>query len=145
MLIPELGQRLQQEGCNSSFYAIGSPGLASDAYCLTRHRGEWRVFYTERGCDQPPIFESRSEEEACEFFYKFIMRFRHDHCIGFFRSKAETDALCEKLREHGVPFHQDTIPYGGPKDIRHRVFVVGKVVFKARELLGELLLEDRAV
>jgi len=143
MRIHELDQCFQQEGCNLSNYAIGVRGLASDAYCLVRYRGNWRVFYTERGCDHPPIFESTNEEEACEFFYSFIMRFRHDHCVGFFRSQAKTDALCEKLREHGIPFYQDTIPYGGPQDVRHRVFVVGKDIFKARDLLGELPLEDR--
>lgn len=143
MLVPELEQRLQQEGCSPSNYSVCSRGFASDVFCLARYQGGWRVFYTERGNDQPPIFESTSEEEACEFYFRFVMRIRHDHCVGFFRSKAETDALCEKLRAHGIPFHQDTIPYGGPQDPRYRVFVVGKFIFDARSLLGKLPLTDQ--
>jgi hypothetical protein len=56
MNIRELTQRLFEEGCNASLYAVGSRGTASDAFCLTHNGAQWQVYYTERGQDSPPIY-----------------------------------------------------------------------------------------
>jgi len=102
--------------------------------------------YTERGNDDAPIFESKSEEEACEFYFNYIMtKFRHDHMVGFFKSVQNAKALSEKLSQNGIQSHQDKIPYGGWIDPRYRVFVVGKDIFKAREMLGEEIVKDEDV
>jgi len=78
--IHELQRRLVEEGCSTSNYSIGRGG--SDVYCLENQQGAWRVFYTERGKDDDPIFESTSEEEACEFFFKYqTERIRRDHVL----------------------------------------------------------------
>lgn len=142
MNIHELDQRLAEEGCNPSFYSVGSRGGASDAFCLTRNNGKWRVFYTERGQDHAPIFETHSEEDACRFFFRHIMAMRHDHCVGFFRSEQQAKALGAKLEQHGLNPHRDKIPYGGPRDPRYRVFVTGKAIFKAKEILGAVPVQD---
>lgn len=65
----ELAERLLEEGCNPSMYAIGPRGGASDAFYLSHRDAQWQVCYTERGLDSPPIYASGSESQACEFFY----------------------------------------------------------------------------
>lgn len=142
MNIRELAQRLFEEGCNPSSYAVGSPGGASDAFCLTHNGSQWQVYYTERGQDSPPIYTSGSEAQACEFFFQHIMTMRHDHCVGFFRSKANAEALQGKLHSCGVFSWCDQIPYGGPGNPRFRVFVTGKAIFPAKAALGDIPVRD---
>lgn len=138
----ELAQRLHDEGCSPSSYAIGSRGAASDAFYLSHTGTQWQVCYTERGQDSPPIYASSSESQACEFFFEHIMAMRHDHCVGFFKAKDSADALSRKLSGLGIASRHDQIPYGGPNDPRFRVFVTGKAIFPAREAFGALPLRD---
>lgn len=142
MNIQHLTQYLADEGCSPANYAIGTRGSASDAYCLTHSGGQWSVYYTERGLDRTPIFESADEEEACAFFRNFIMNMRHDHLVGFFRAESAAQALQAVLERYGIPTLEDAIPYHGWHDPRFRVFVVGKDIFKTREILGDLPLRD---
>ncbi len=137
MNVHELEQRLLEEGCNPNNFCIGPPRCpVTDIDCLDQVDGEWQIFYTERGQDSPPIFTTRDEAEACEFYFQRIMSFRQDHCVGFFRSSELAKSLVEKLEQHGLAPRQDAIPYGGWLDSRFRVFVTGKAIFKSRELLG---------
>ena len=138
----ELSQRLFDEGCNPSLYAIGSRGSASDAYCLTHSGTQWEVYYTERGQDSPTIYASGNESQACEFFFQYIMAMRHDHCVGFFKSELRADALQRKLQEIGLSSWKDKIPYGGLNDPRFRVFVTGKAIFSAKKALGSVPVQD---
>ena len=143
MNIQELERRLEEEGCSRAHYSIGYRD--SDVYCLMKIDGMWKMFYTERGLDQETMFESESEEAACEFFFKYqTERIRHDHIVGFFHVRANVKPLIAKLSEHGVQAGEDAIPYHGWHDPRFRVFVVGKDFFKAREILGDLPLRDYA-
>ncbi len=136
----ELAQQLAAEGCRSDSYAIGERGSASDAFCLIFSDGLWRVFYTERGVDQAPFYESASEAEACEYFFGYIMRFRHDHCVGYFRSQTAANELQAELAQVGIASHQDKIPHKGAPC--YRIFVVGKAVFAATEHLGTVPRRD---
>ena len=138
----ELAQRLIEEGCNPNLYAIGARGAASDAFCLTFNGVQWQVYYTERGNDDPPLFVSESEAQACDFFFRHIRALRHEHCVGFFRSEQNAIALCQRLQGLGLVTRQDRIPYGGPNDPRFRVFVTGRAIFTARAALGEVPVSD---
>ena len=141
MNVEELKQRLVEEGCSTTNYFIAYRD--SDVYCLLNENGSWRVFYTERGQDQDPIFESINEEEACEFFFNYMTKkFRHDHLVGFFISDKVANALTEKLAQNDIQSHLDKIPNHGWDDPRHRVFVVGRDIFKAREILGQVPVKD---
>lgn len=144
MKTAELERRLAAAGCNHALYSIGSREGVSDAFCLVEAHGRWRVFYTERGRDSPPIFETGDEGEACEFFFRHITGMQHSHCVGFFRSEERAQSLRLELQSHGLASRQDRIPFGGPRDPRFRVFVEGRAVFKARELLGEIPVRDEA-
>lgn len=141
MNIRELEKRLLAEGCNPHYFAIEHQG--SDVYCLQNQNGVWRVFYTERGKDDLPIYETTDEEAACEFYFDYITtKVRHDHLVGFFRLEVNAQALRDKLALHGVSSHLEKIPYGGWADPRFRVFVVGKDIFRARQVLEEIPQED---
>lgn len=139
----ELALRLLEQGCDPSMFAIGACGAASDAFCL-RHDGRaWRVYYTERGNDAPPIYSSPDEAQACEFFFRHMTTMRHDRLIGFFRVQSGAEALCRHLQAAGIAAWSDRIPYGGDDDPRFRVFVAGKDVVAAETLLGGALVQDR--
>lgn len=141
MKTPELKQRLLEEGCSPLNFSVGRGG--SDVFCLENQNGIWRVFYTERGRDEDPIFESASEEEACGYYFDYITKkIRHDHLVGFFKSEGNAKALSDRLAQQGIASHQDKIPYGGWDDPRYRVFVVGKDIFKTGGILGEWPLND---
>jgi len=141
MKAAELKQRLIEEGCSPYNFSIGPGG--SDVYRLEQQGEVWRVFYTERGKDDPPIFETTSEVEACEFYFDYITKnIRHDHLVGFFISEGNAIDLDAKLAENGIQSHRDKIPYGGWSGPRCRIFVLGKEIFKARAVLGELPLKD---
>jgi len=141
MNVIELEAKLVEAGCSASNYSIGSRG--SDVFCLMQIDGIWKVFYTERGSDQNPIFASKDEAAACEFFFKYqTEKIRHVHIVGFFKSKEKAEALDAQLKTHGLPTWQNHIPYGGWDAPRYRIFVVGKDIFKAREILGEVPVRD---
>ncbi len=142
MNLQELRQQLEAAGCNPDSYAIGTRGNASDAYCLTYNGRQWQVYYTERGHDDAPFYVADDEAQACEFFLRYILALRHDHCVGIFRSREAADALATRLTDLGVVPQQDRIPYGGWADPRYRVFVTGKDIFIARDALGTLPLYD---
>lgn len=142
MNIQQLTEKLAEEGCNPNYYALGVRGSASDAYCLVQVDGVWQVFYTEWGVDQAAMFTSADEAAACAWFYDLMMGMRHDHLVGFFRSEKSATALQATLQQHNIPFFQDSIPYTSPDDRRYRVFVTGKAIFPARELLGQIPVRD---
>jgi hypothetical protein len=102
----------------------------------------WQVYYTERGQNAPPIFESPDEAAACTFYFDLIMAMRHDHCVGFFREETAVHSLKARLNQHNIPSHHDKIPYGGPNDPRYRVFVTGKDIFAAKAVLNDVPIRD---
>ena len=141
MNIQELEKRLEEEACSRAHYSIGVRD--SDVFCLENQNGTWRMFYTERGLDQDAIFESQSEEEACDFFFKYMTtRIRHDHLAGYFISVEKAEALAATLKEHGIESYRNDIPYHGWEDPRFRVFVIGKDIFKVQELFENLPIRD---
>ena len=139
----ELEQRLLEEGCNPSMYAIGTRGSASDAYCLTHNGQEWQVYYTERGVDQSQLFRAQDEEEDCGYFFDFMMKFRHDHCVGVFESKPAADELYDKLARQGLKPFRDVIPTPVVPQPIHRVWVSGKEIFAVEKIIGARFVTDR--
>lgn len=143
MNIRELEQRLLEEGCNPAMFAIGSRGSASDAHCLIHDGQEWRVYYTERGVDQAPLFGTTNEAEACKYFFDFMMKFRHDHCVGTFDSRAAADELYDNLARHGLKPFRDVIPVPVMPQPIYRVWVSGKEIFAVETIIGARYVTDR--
>ena len=142
MNISELKKKLLEEGCNPLNFCIGSKGAASDICCLTKNNGRWSVYYTERGSNSEPVFESDSEAEACEYYYHQIMAMEHRHNVGFFEDEASAIRLQKELEAEGIHTIRNDMPplkTDGP-DIK-RVFVIGRDIFKVRGLYKNLPLK----
>lgn len=132
----ETYKKLIAEGCSTQNFAIDSHG--SDVYCLCNKNGAWSVFYTERGVDCPPIFSSASQTQACEFFYNYIMEMEHWHIVGFYKDLSSAKAMESKLSSLSIRFVRNDIPaYREQNDPRFRVFVVGKDIFRFKDIFGE--------
>lgn len=132
----EVYEKLLAEGCNKSNFSVHRS--EHDAFCLAKRGDFWGVYYSERGQDYPPKYESASEEEACAFFYKLVMEQQHWHIVGFFKNELDAKELEGRLQSIGVePIRNDIPAYKHREDPRCRVFVVGKDIFRVRELLGE--------
>lgn len=135
----ELTEKLLAEGCNQNNFAVLSRGTGDDITCLDKKGGEWIIFYCERGRDSEPFFTFKNEDEACDFFYDYILKQQHWHIVGFFKTESFAIALEDKLKAIGVkPIRNDIPAYSALNDSRYRVFVVGKDIFKARECLGDI-------
>lgn len=139
MTTAELARRLEEEGCNPGNYSLNTRSY--DGFCLMNDGLRWAVFYSERGRDQPPVFTSIDEAAACQFYLEFVLNTRHDHLVGFLRSEQAVRALQARLAGHGISTHIDRMLYRH-NDYRHRVMVVGKDIFKVRELLSKVPVED---
>ncbi len=135
----ELEKILLEAGCSPHNFCIGSPGTASDVFCLSEQDGIWQIYYTERGRDSNPLFESRHEAEACQFYFDKMMSMEHWHLAGFFVDDESATKMQDELKALGIePIRNDMPPLqaGGP-NVR-RVFVVGKDIFKVKEIYPSL-------
>jgi hypothetical protein len=132
----QITKKLLAEGCSPANFVVNGHG--SDVHCLCESGGIWAVFYTERGVDEPPIFSSRSEEEACQFFYDLIMGMEHWHLVGLYKDKSAAEAMESQLASIGIEAIRNDIPALHTRnDPRYRVFVVGKNIFRFRQAFGE--------
>jgi hypothetical protein len=135
----ELERRLLEEGCNPANFSINTRSY--DGFCLLNDGLRWAVFYSERGRDQEPIFTSIDEATACQFYLDFTLNMRHYHLVGMLRSEPVARALQVRLGEQGMATHTDKLLYAR-NDYRHRIMAVGKDIFKAWALLGQLPVQD---
>lgn len=133
----ELKEKLLAEGCNASNFAI--LGRGDGAFCLDKKGAKWAIFYSERGCDSEPIFISENEEEACGYFFNYVLKQKHWHIVGFFKYESDAIALEDKLVSISIKsIRNDISAYKMANDLRYKVFVIGKDIFKVRERLGHV-------
>ena len=148
MNIEELYERLLAEGCGHFYIRSHLHKQAEWAqYCgvhaLRKRHGVWSVCYTERSDSSPPSFETTSESEACEYYYKLVTSYEHTHNVGVFEDKNLALALKDELEAIGISAtHQDTVPRQQGRPNLQVVSVVGTDIFKVRELHDELPLRD---
>ena len=139
MKASELENILLEAGCSPNNFCIGSSGTASDVYCLSEKDGIWQVYYTERGRDSDPLFESRNEAKACQFYFDKIMRIEHWHLVGFFEDDKSAIKMQDELKASGIkPIRNDMPPLQAGDPNLRRVFVVGKDIFKVKEIYPSL-------
>lgn len=132
MKLKELKDKLLEAGCNPNNFAICSKG--DDAYCLDKKGSKWTIFYTERGCNSKPNFESENEEEACEYFFALVTKQQHWHIVGCFNCEQDAINLGKELFSIGVkPIRNDAPPVRNGEGPVYRIFVAGKDIFTVRE------------
>lgn len=137
MKATELTDKLLAEGCNPQNFSVLS--RRHDAFCLDKTGKQWKVFYSERGCDSDPLFISSDESEACNFFYKLVINQEHWHLVGFFKHQADAKQLENQLLALGInPIRNDITAYKMANDPRYRVFVASKDIFRVKAQLGEI-------
>lgn len=137
MKVTDLQKKLIQEGCNPDNFAVLSK--VDGVFCIDKNGNQWKVFYSERGQTSEPVFISTNENEACNFFYDLILKQQHWHLVGFFKQETDAKLLEEILLAADIkPVRNDIPAYKTANDPRYRLFVVGKDIFKARELLGKI-------
>jgi len=142
MTLNELAEYLEMECYNPMAYHIG-PGWerCGDTYCLDRSQEQFEVFfeifYVERGKRGAFIESFQSEDEACRWFISFLDQqpYSRQHCIGFFSDQATADSLVEQLRTAGVSAERSKIPSMQKVDRFYRVFVFGRDLLRAEEVL----------
>jgi len=132
----ELARRLEAEGANPATYDIGHRSY--DGVCLLHEGGRWVVLYSERGRDQEPMFASADEAAACEYYLAHVLAQPQYHAVGFFRSEEAAQALRARLEQQGLAVQTGKLLYA-TNDYRYQVWVMGKDIFAARQLLGSTL------
>jgi hypothetical protein len=136
MTTAELAHRLEAEGANPATYDIGRRSY--DGVCLLHEGGRWVVLYSERGRDQAPMFASADESAACEYYLTHVLAQPQYHPVGFFHSEKAAQALQVRLEQQGLTVRTGKLLYAA-NDYRHQVWVMGKDIFAARQLLGSSL------
>jgi hypothetical protein len=138
MNMQELSDYLRRECYQPGFYHVGSDWEScGDTFCIDRVGDRFEVFYVERGQRGAAIRSCDTEAAACEAFLAVLdgERFACAHCVGIFTAQSEADTLAQQLASATIKFHRDAIPYGGPLDKRHRIFVFGRDKIRFDELM----------
>jgi hypothetical protein len=132
MRISELRRPLAKEHFNPNAYSLdGAPSLSYDRFHLEKDGGVFNIFYVERGKKEQLGGAYEDESDACNAFHDLLCKVDHAkaHMVGFFEYTTH--------EEHAIDYKRDSIPYGGPNNPRHRLFVFGADVIRAEKLLDD--------
>lgn len=135
----ELLARLREEGFNPIFYRIEpvDGGRGRDDCHRLRHEGtEWKVEYLERGSSRT-LATFDSEAEACAELFDRLARepTARSHLLAAFAERERADELVARLRRSGItPAHRDAPVLSQAGDVRHRVFVDGRDLSRAKRI-----------
>lgn len=140
MRITDLKDKLINEGCNVNRFGVMQ--ITDDAYSIVKDNEFWEIFYSEHGKKSPPVFRTKNESEACEYFFRLILEERHFHLICFCKNKKDVKLIENQLRAIDVKSIRNDIPaYTTNDDPRFRIFVEGKDVFKVKEHFNKVILK----
>ena len=95
---------------------------------------EW--IYTERG-EKRSLAEFYNEKDAVQFALKKIKEDEHANRnpLGMYKENSEVEKILSELKNRGIEYWTDKIPYGGINDWRTRIFVIGCGIKKAMDLI----------
>lgn len=66
------------------------------------------------------------------------MKMEHWHLVGFYKDNNLVEAMESKLSNLGIRFVRNDIPaYQAQNDPRFRIFIVGKDIFRFKDVFGE--------
>jgi hypothetical protein len=140
MNVHELKEMLLLEGCNQNSFAINEFINCPDAIdCLFFRNGQWVVFFFERGKEEAPSFTSDDESEACKYYFELIIKLKHRHIVHVSKNEISILEVEKKLASNNIETIRNNIPaYRFKNDVRYRLYVVGKDIFRARSVVGIL-------
>ena len=67
----QLQERLIKENIPKKYYSFTNE-LPDDAFCLRYNGHVWEVYFGERG-EKSDLQYFRTEEEACDYFYQWLI------------------------------------------------------------------------
>ncbi|UII28290.1 hypothetical protein LVD15_07645 [Fulvivirga maritima] len=119
---------------NFNSYSLNG-NIIYEGFGIKQAAGKYQWYYTERG-QKSIIKEFDNEEEVVAYAFKQITadQWAKSHCIGFTRIESDSKTLAEQLMTRGITFHQDEIPYYGPKESVYRTYVFGCDCQKVEDL-----------
>lgn len=139
MELTDLYNKFISEGY-TNFYIDGVGGpQQDDVQCLGFDNQIWTVYYVERGQKSKPILSTGDKEQAIKFYSDIVAKIEHWHLIAFSRSIKVLNDYQQKLENLNIRTIQNDIP-----DLRttgdrvHRLFVVNKDIFVAKEHFGDI-------
>ena len=137
----ELESWMKDNCCNFDSYSING-NVIFEGFGIDRFGGLFIWYYIERG-EKNNLKYFQSEAEIVEHAYNQIKadKWSKAHCIGFTTNKDEMRQLEDILKETGVEFFQDEIPYYGPERPVYRTFVLGCGINKTKHLKGKFRTE----
>ena len=136
MNLPELRQRVEQEGYARQISESGPRVLTIHDLRLEQVDGLWRVCDTERGETLKIHVESADESAACAFWYERIsgtMTF-----LSGFADRAPAERLQQALAAAGLQVWRNDIPQLGSSDPVYRIFVAGRDLVAAKRVAQDL-------
>jgi len=124
---------MKQNCFNFNNYSINGNAI-HEGHGIDKFGGLFIWYYTERG-QKDNLKYFQTEKEVVEFAYNEVKadKWAKTHCVGVTSEKAETEELANKLRDLGVEYLQDQIPYG-LHTLVYRTFVLGCDVEKVSYL-----------
>ena len=122
------------DNCFNDSYGIGNRNI-HEGYGLDTSGTLYVWYYTERGQRQQLNY-FQTEKEAVDFAFKTITadKSANRHMIGFIKDRTKEMELLTELRNRNIKYWKDEIPYGGPNDIRVRIFVFGCDIKRVSDL-----------
>lgn len=133
----ELVQWLKEHCYPMNSYSING-NFIYEGRGLEKNGNLYEWFYTERGKKQTLEYFD-TEKKAVQFALKEIKGDSHANrnFIGMYKESSEVEKILSELKNRGIEYWTDKIPYGGINDRRTRVFVIGTGINKAKDLIKE--------
>ena len=131
-----LKRRLQQEGYGPLIGEHGPHLLSIYDFRIEKAADGWSVCATERGEILETYLATPDEAAACAFWFdKIAGTMLH---LATFENRQPADELERALTGVGIAVWRNDIPhFNGPNDSRYRVFVAGRDLQKARQLIED--------
>lgn len=125
-----------KENCYSKHnYSINGNSII-EGCGLENIGGLYQWYYTERG-NKSILKYFNTEKEAVQHAFEEIKANNHAnrHYIGMYSSEQKVEKILGELKRRKIEFWTDKIPYGGLKDLRTRIFVIGCGIINAKDLV----------
>ena len=131
----ELEKWLKDNCYPMNSYSV-SGNFIHEGYGLENNGGLYQWYYTERG-KRETLKYFVTEKDAVQFALKTIKSDEHSNrnFIGMYRESSEVEKIVSELKNRGIEYWIDKIPYGGLNDWRTRVFVIGCGIKKVTDLI----------
>lgn len=131
-------EKWMKDNCYSmESYSINN-NFIYEGFGLENNGDLYQWFYIERG-NKDILKYFRNEEEAVLYAFSEIKADAHAkrNFLGLFKERTEVEEIIIELKNRNVEFYEDKIPYGGIKDVRTRIFVIGCGIKKVKDLIKE--------